>query len=149
MLERIRGWQYDLIYFDEGTSYEWSTFRLLFSRNRGTGKWTNKIRLTCNPKKSHWLRIFLRDYIGEDGQIKPDWDGRVRYFYIRGKEVTSVVWGDTPEEVYAQCKYQIDEALETFRKKGMDVDYKSMVKSFAFYLGSPAENKAMVGANQG
>ena len=149
LLERIRGWQYDLIYFDEGTSYEWSTFRLLFSRNRGTGKWTNKIRLTCNPKKSHWLRIFLRDYIGEDGQIKPDWDGRVRYFYIRGKEVTSVVWCDTPEEVYAQCKYQIDEALETFRKKGMDVDYKSMVKSFAFYLGSPAENKAMVGANQG
>lgn len=149
LLERIRGWQYSLCYFDEGTSFEWSTFRLLFSRNRSTAKWTNKIRLTCNPKKSHWLRIFLRDYIGEDGFIKPDWDGRVRYFYIKGKDVTSVVWGDTPEEVYAECKYQIDEALATFRKKGAAVDYRSMIKSFTFYLGSTAENKAMIGTNEG
>lgn len=149
LLERIRGWQFDLIYFDEGTSFEWSTFRLLFSRNRGTAKWTNKIRLTCNPKKRHWIRTFIKDYIGADGFIKPDWDGRVRYFYIKGKDVEDVVWGDTKEEVYAQCRYQIDEAVEKFNAKGGKVDYKSMIKSFTFYLGSPAENTAMVGKNSG
>lgn len=145
LVERIKGWQYDLIYFDEGTSYEWSTFRLLFSRNRGTAKWTGKIRLTTNPKKNHWIRTFIDDYIGADGYIKPDWDGRVRYFYIKGKDVESVVWGDTKEEVYQKCKYDIDEALVKFK----DVTYESLIKSFTFYLGSTAENKASIGANAG
>lgn len=147
LLERIRGWQFSLILLDEGTSFEWSTFRLLMSRNRSTAKWTNKIRLTCNPKKRHWLRTFLKDYIGPDGFIKPDWDGRVRYLYIKGKNVEDVVWGDTKEEVYAQCKYQIDEAVRKFNEKGGNVDYRAMIKSFTFYLGSPAENKAMIGTN--
>lgn len=147
LLERIRGWQFSLILLDEGTSFEWSTFRLLMSRNRSTAKWTNKIRLTCNPKKRHWLRTFLKDYIGPDGFIRPDWDGRVRYLYIKGKNVEDVVWGDTKEEVYAQCKYQIDEAVKKFNEKGGNVDYRSMIKSFTFYLGSPAENKAMIGTN--
>lgn len=145
LIERIKGWQYDLIYFDEGTSYEWSTFRLLFSRNRGTAKWTGKIRLTTNPKKNHWIRKFIDDYIGADGYIKPDWDGRVRYFYIKGKDVESVVWGDTKEEVYQKCKYDIDEALVKFK----GVTYESLIKSFTFYLGSTAENKASIGANAG
>lgn len=147
LLERIKGWQYDFIYFDEGTSYEWSTFRLLFSRNRGTAKWTNKIRLTCNPKRNHWLRIFLKDYIGLDGYIKDGWDGRVRYFYIKGKSVESVVWGDTKEEVYEQCRYEIDEALRKF--KDANVTYEALIKSFTFYLGSTSENKASIGNNAG
>lgn len=149
LLERIRGWQYSLIYMDEGTSFEWTTFRLLMSRNRSMAKWTGKMRLTCNPKKRHWLRIFLKDYIGPDGYIMPDWDGRVRYFYIKGKNVEDVVWGDSKEEVYAKCRFQIDEALAKFNAKGGDATYESMVKSFTFYLGSPAENKAIVGTNSG
>lgn len=134
---------------DEGTSFEWTTFRLLMSRNRSMAKWTGKMRLTCNPKKRHWLRIFLKDYIGPDGYIMPDWDGRVRYFYIKGKNVEDVVWGDSKEEVYAKCRFQIDEALAKFNAKGGDATYESMVKSFTFYLGSPAENKAIVGTNSG
>lgn len=147
LLERIKGWQYDLIYFDEGTSYEWSTFRLLFSRNRGTAKYTGKIRLTTNPKKNHWIREFIKDYIGADGYIKPDWDGRVRYFYIKDKSVKSVVWGDSKEEVYLQCKNDIDEALAKF--KGKDISYEALIKSFTFYLGSTSENVASIGTNAG
>lgn len=145
LLERIRGWQYPCIVMDEGTSFAWTTFRLLFSRNRGTSKWTNKFRVSCNPKKSSWIRTFIKDYIGPDGFIRPDWDGKVRYFYIKGKRVEDVVWGDTKEEVYEQCRYEIDEALDKFQKKGLDIDYRSLIKSFTFYLGSTAENKAMVG----
>lgn len=149
LLERIRGWQFSLIYMDEGTSFEWTTFRLLMSRNRSMAKWTGKMRLTCNPKKRHWLRTFLNDYIGPDGYIMPSWDGRVRYFYIKGKNVEDVVWGDTKEEVYAKCKYQIDEAVSVFNKKGGNTDYRALIKSFTFYLGSPAENKQMTGSNEG
>ena len=145
LLERIRGWQYPCIVMDEGTSFAWTTFRLLFSRNRGTSKWTNKFRLSCNPKKSSWIRTFIKDYIGPDGYIRPDWDGRVRYFYIKGKRVEDVVWGDSKEEVYAQCRYEINEALDKFQKKGLEVDFRSLIKSFTFYLGSTAENKAMIG----
>lgn len=143
LLERIRGWQYSMIYFDEGTSYEWSTFRLLFSRNRSKSRFKSRILLTCNPRRNHWLRRFLNDYIGADGFIKPDWDGRVRYFFIKGKNVEDVVWGDSYEEVYEKCKLQIDEAIT--RLKSKDATYKSLIKSFVFYLGSTAQNKASIG----
>ena len=147
LLERVRGWQYDLIYLDEGTSYQWSTFRLLFSRNRGKAAWTGKMRLTCNPKKSCWIRQFIADYIGEDGYIKPDWDGRIRYFFIKGKNVTDVVWGDTKEEVYQKCKVQIDEVLK--QQKAANFTYKDLIKSFTFYLGLTSENVSSIGKNAG
>lgn len=146
LLERIKGWQYDLIYLDEGTSYEWTTFLTLFSRNRGKAKWTGKMRMTTNPKKSHWLRKFLDWYIGADGFIRKDRDGVVRYFYINGKRVEDVVWGDTKEEVYEQCKVDINRKLA---KLGSDFTYEDLIKSFCFYLGNISENKASIGNNKG
>lgn len=146
LLERIKGWQYDLIYLDEGTSYEWTTFLTLFSRNRGKGKWTGKMRMTTNPKKTHWLRKFLDWYIGADGFIRKDRDGVVRYFYINGKRVEDVVWGDSKEEVYQLCRQSIDRQL---RKLGSEFTYKDLIKSFCFYLGNISENKASIGSNKG
>lgn len=145
LLERIRGWQYPFIYFDEGTSYEWSTFRLLFSRNRGKSVFKPRVVLTCNPKKRHWLRSFMSDYIDHAGYIREDWDGKVRYFFIKGKKVGDVVWGDSYEEVYEKCRIQINDAIEKTKVKGIGVNYKSFIKSFVFYKGSTAENRASIG----
>lgn len=142
--ETWKGAQYDLIYMDELTSYEFSTFKYLLSRNRGKGKWSGKFRGTTNPERDCWVRTFIDYYIGADGQIRHDRDGVVRYFYLQGETVKDVVWGDSKEEVYAKCKADIDRKIKSL---GGDFTYKNLIKSFTFYLGKMSENKASIGNN--
>lgn len=142
--ETWKGSQYDLIYMDELTSYEFKTFKYLLTRNRGKAKWTGKFRGTTNPEKDCWVRKFIDWYVGADGQIREDRNGVVRYFYIKGETIDDVVWGNSKEEVYNQCREDIDKKLKTL--KG-DFSYKNMVKSFTFYLGRMSENKASIGNN--
>lgn len=142
-----KGAQYDFIYMDELTSYEFSTFKYLMTRNRGKGKWTGKFRGTTNPERDSWVRKFIDWYIDSDGFIRPDKDGVVRYFYMAGNEedgVDGVVWGDTKEEVYRKCKADIDRKL---RSIGGDIKYENLIKSFTFYLGHLSENKSLLEGN--
>lgn len=149
VLQRFKGRQYDYIYFDEGTGFEWSCFTAIYSRNRGTASWTGKVRMTTNPERNHWLREFLDWYIGIDGFIREDREGVVRYFYINGETVKDVVWGDSKEEVYQKCKIQIDRVLAKVNGKTGTATYKDIIKSFTFYLGRMSENKASIGNNSG
>lgn len=148
--ESWKGSQYDLIYMDELTSYEFSTFKYLLSRNRGKGKWTGKFRGTTNPEKMCWVRDFIDWYVGIDGQIIPERDGVVRYFYINGETISDVVWGDTKEEVYDKCKIDIDRKLSSLNGrtgKGVKFTYDNLIKSFTFYLGKMSENRALMEGN--
>lgn len=147
ILQRFKGRQYDLIYFDEGTGFTWTAFVTLASRNRGKASWTGKMRMTTNPKRSHWLRKFLDWYIGADGFIREDRNGKIRYFYINGETVDDVVWGDTKAEVYAVCKAKIDAKLKRINRGGGKATYEDLIKSFTFYLGSMSENKASLERN--
>ena len=149
IMQRFKGRQYDFIYFDEGTGFEWSCFTAIYSRNRGTASWTGKVRMTTNPERNHWLRKFLDWYIGLDGFIREDREGVVRYFYINGETVEDVVWGDSKEEVYEQCKIQIDRTLKKVNGNTGTATYKDIIKSFTFYLGRMSENKASIGNNSG
>lgn len=149
VLQRFKGRQYDLIYFDELTGFTWECFTTVYSRNRGIAEWTGKVRATTNPKRNHWLRKFLDWYIGADGQIIKDRDGVVRFFYINGKTVDDVVWGDSKEEVYMKCKIQIDRQLAKANGKNGKSTYHDLIKSFTFYEGSISENKAILGNNSG
>lgn len=149
ILQRFKGRQYDFIYFDEGTGFEWSCFTAIYSRNRGTAKWTGRVRMTTNPDKNHWLRRFLDWYIGPDGFIREDREGVVRYFFINGETVNDVVWGDSKESVYQQCKIQIDRVLAKVNGKNGNATYEDLIKSFTFYLGRMSENKASIGNNSG
>lgn len=142
--EHFKGLQSDLIYMDELTSYQFNTFKYLLTRNRGKGKWTGKFRGTTNPKKNSWVRKFIDWYIDPNGQINPERNGVIRYFYIEGNTVESVVWGNTKEEVYQKCKVDIDRKLKAI---GGDFTYKNMIKSFTFYLGKMSENVASLSGN--
>lgn len=144
-MERAKGWQYDLAYLDELTSYEFSTFSIIGTRVRGKGKWTGKIRGTTNPKRKHWTRKVLDWYIGHDGFIIPERDGVVRYYYQMGETVDDMVFGDSKEEVYLMCKPDIDRKLQ--KLAGKSWTYKDMVRSFVFYSGKMSENTASVGKN--
>lgn len=145
LLERIKGWQYDLAYMDELTSYEFTTFSMLGTRIRGKSSWTGKMRGTTNPKRSHWTRKMLDWYIGFDGFILPQRDGVVRYYYQLDKTVDDIVFGDTKEEVYELCKAKIDEQL--LRLGGTEWDYRNMIKSFVFYSGKMSENITSIEKN--
>lgn len=147
--QRFKGRQYDLIYFDEMTGFSWECFTEVCTRNRGTGKWTGKIRGTTNPERDHWLRVFLDWYIGDDGFIREDRQGVVRYFYMAGATVYDVVWGNTKEEVYRKCKIQIDRQLDKINGVKGKATYKDMIRSFTFYLGRMSENKASLDRNSG
>lgn len=145
--ERAKGWEYDMIAIDELTEMSWEVFSYIMTRNRGQSKtFTGKFFATLNPKRSHWTRIFLDWYIGSDGFINPERDGKVRYFYINGSTVKDVVWGNTPQQVYQQCKIEIDERL---RAIGGNFDYTVMIKSFVFYQGKLGDNKKMLENNAG
>lgn len=146
VLERVKGWQYSCIYVDEATGFEWSTIRLLMSRNRSQAKWSGKMRLTCNPKRNHWLRTWVDWWVDEQGYPIPERDGVVRYFYVNGKDISDVVFGDTPEDVYRQCKGSIDEIL---RGQGHDYTYKDLIKSTTFLSGKLAENISLMQDNAG
>ena len=147
LVERAKGWEYDGMGVDELTEMSWEAFKYIITRNRGNSKtFTGKFFATLNPKKSHWSRIWLDWYIGIDGRIMPERNGKVRYFYI-GKECKSakdVVWGNTKEEVYNKCRIDIDQKLKSF---GGDFTYKNIVKSFVFYQGKIAENKELIQNN--
>lgn len=148
VLERIRGWAYSVVYIDEGTGFEWSTVKLIFSRNRSAGDWSGKMRITCNPKKSHWLRKWLDYWIDPvTGYPIPERDGVVRYFYIKGESVDDVVFGDTKEEVYAKCRYQIDPIVKKMNEGGHDYSYKNLIKSCTFYSGKLSDNQELLKNN--
>ena len=142
--ETWKGSQYDLIYMDELTSYEFSTFKYLLTRNRGKAKWSGKFRGTTNPERDCWVRTFIDWYVGSNGQIREDRNGVIRYFYLQGDKVEDVIWGDSKEEVYRKCKSDIDKKLKAL---GGNFTYENMIKSFTFYLGKMSENKASIGNN--
>ncbi len=145
--ERAKGWEYDMIAIDELTEMSWEVFSYVMTRNRGQSKtFTGKFFATLNPKRSHWTRIFLDWYIGPDGFIIPERDGKVRYFYVMGQSVKDVVWGDSKREVYEKCKIDIDRKLSAL---GGGFDYKTMIKSFVFYQGKLGMNKKMLENNPG
>ena len=146
LLEQWKGAQYDYMFMDELTSYlEFSTFKILMTRNRGKSSWSGKFRGCTNPKKSHWVRKFIDWYIGADGFIREDRDGVIRYFYINGDTIDDVIWGNTKKEVYLQCQFDIDRKLASM---GGSVTYENLIKSFTFYRGKLAENTALINNNK-
>jgi len=147
-----KGRQYDMIYMDEGTSYQWSTFTYLFTRNRGKAGIGSKIRITTNPEKNHWLRILIDWYVGPDGLIIPERSGVVRYMYLNGDSPSDIVMCGSKKEVYDICRVAIDKKLIALNKTAKNEEsrftYENLIKSFTFYLGSMAGNTTSISGNK-
>lgn len=145
LMERAKGWQYDVFYLDELTSYQFTTFSIIGTRVRGKSRFAGHVFATTNPKRSHWVRTMLDRYIGDDGFIIPQMDGVVMYYFQPGDTVEDIVWGRSPEEVYDKCKPEIDRKLKGLG--GSQWTYRNLIRSFVFYSGKMSENKASVGNN--
>ena len=155
---KYRGQQFAYIGIDELPQMPFEYFKFLMTCSRNTIGVRSQILGTCNPDPLSWLRKFLDYWIGKvdtvysDGQMHPELkgfiiperDGVIRYCYMPTDSVDDIVWGNSPEEVYEQCKETIDsawdESLEEF-----GYDKKSFaVKSVTFVKANLYDNKALL-----
>lgn len=132
---------------DEATAIEqYRMFTYIFSRNRDSSGITPQTILAFNPKYEHWTTAFLlaAGYIGDDWHLKPDWDGKTRYFYIKGDEPDEVIWGDSKEEIVAAANIRLND-----EDRAAGLTESDMVKSFTLFTGHAAGNRKLVNATGG
>lgn len=146
--EYIKKQQAAYIGIDEATAIEhFKMFSYIFSRNRDSSGVEPMMVLSFNPKHEHWTTEFLLKggYIDpKTWYIRPEMDGKKRYFYNKGDSAAEVVWGDTKEEVVAAANIHISE-----EDKAAGLTKADMVKSFILFTGSAAGNRKLVAATKG
>lgn len=142
--KRFQGKQFAFIGIDEITHSTYDKFKYLITCNRNAYGIRNRFYGTCNPDPDSWVRIFIDWWIGEDGFPIPERDGVLRYCFMEGDSPNSIIWGDTPEEVYEKCK-DIIAPLWKEAYADLGFDKKTMfVKSVTFIKGNLEENIALI-----
>ena len=155
---KYRGQQFAYIGIDELPQMPFEMFKFLMTSNRNTIGVHSRILGTCNPDPLSWLRKFLDWWIGKedtiysDGKMHPEKKGFaipervgvVRYCYMPDDSVDNIIWGDTPEEVYEQCKEMIDDAWDPEWEQYGYTKTSFFVKSVTFIKASLTDNKALL-----
>lgn len=155
---KYRGQQFAYIGIDELPQMPFEMFKFLMTSNRNTVGVHSRILGTCNPDPLSWLRKFLDWWIGNEntiysdgkrhperkGFVIPERDGAVRYCYMPDDSVDNIIWGDTPEEVYEQCKEMIDDAWDPEWEQYGYTKTSFFVKSVTFIKASLKDNKALL-----
>lgn len=120
-----QGIEANMIVIDESTQYSWPMVNYIMSRMRNPScpEVKPRIKMTCNPLKTHFLRKWVDPYLKEDGTPDRSKDGLIRYFQMVDGEI---YFADTKEQVaeYAQCS--LDDVL-----------------SFVFISSTVADNKIL------
>lgn len=155
---KYRGQQFAYIGIDELPQMPFEMFKFLMTSNRNTIGVHSRMLGTCNPDPLSWLRKFLDWWIGKedtiysDGKMHPERKGFaipervgvVRYCYMPDDSVDNIIWGDTPEEVYEQCREMIDDAWDPEWEQYGYTKTSFFVKSVTFIKASLTDNKALL-----
>ena len=143
--DRFRGVELAYILIEELAEHTRDNMDTLFdllASNRSTAGVQPKCICTCNPVgKSNKLRYFLDWYIDpETDTIIPERDGKIRYFYRYGSDITQIAWGDNWQEVYENpvVKGKIDRLCEDTGQQPYE-----FVTSLVFIEGTFAENEML------
>lgn len=143
--DRFRGVELAYILIEELAEHTRDSMDTLFdllASNRSTAGVQPKCICTCNPVgKSNKLRYFLDWYIDPNTDtIIPERDGKIRYFYRYGSDVTQIAWGNTWEEVYNNpvVTDRIDRLCEDTGQKP-----EEFITSLVFIEGSFSENEML------
>ena len=138
--KRFQGKQYNYIGIDEITHMPYEKFKYLATCNRNGAGLRNRIWGTCNPDPDSWVRKFIDWWIGEDGFPIRERDCKLRYCFMDGDTPDTIYWGDTPHEVYEQCKSIIDPLWnDAYAALGYDKE-RMFVKSVTFVRAGLDEN---------
>lgn len=155
---KFRGQQFAYIGVDELPQMPFEMFKFLMTSCRNTVGVHSRMLGTCNPDPLSWLRKFVDWWIGKEDTIYadgkkhpelkgfaiPERDGVVRYCYMPDDSVDNIVWGDTPEEVYEQCRELIDDAWDPEWEQYGYTKTSFFVKSVTFVKASLKDNKALL-----
>lgn len=142
--DKYRGQQFAYIGIDELPQMSFQKFKFLMTSNRNTYGIKSRVVGTCNPDPYSWLRIFVDWYLDKEGFVIPERSGKIRYFYSASENVEETIWGDSPEEVYAQCKDDIDKRWNP-EYDALGYDKKSFsIKSFTFIKADLKYNKVLL-----
>lgn len=145
--KRFQGKQYSFIGIDEITHCSYEKFKYLITCNRNAYGIRNRFYGTCNPDPDSWVRKFIDWWIEEDGLPIDERDGIMRYCFMEGDSPDSIYWGDTPEEVYNQCKHIIDPLWkDAYEELGFN-KVTMYVKSVTFIQGRLEENIKLIASD--
>ena len=145
--KRFQGKQYSFIGIDEITHCSYEKFKYLITCNRNAYGIRNRFYGTCNPDPDSWVRKFIDWWIGEDGLPIDERDGIIRYCFMEGDSPDSIYWGNTPEEVYNQCKHIIDPLWkDAYEELGFN-KVTMYVKSVTFIQGRLEENITLIASD--
>lgn len=145
--KRFQGKQYAFVGIDEITHCPYDKFKYLATTNRNAYGIRNRFYGTCNPDPDSWVRKFISWWIGDDGLPIPDRDGVIRYCFMDGDTPDSIYWGDTPEDVYEQCKNIIDPLWkEAYEALGFN-KITMYIKSVTFIQGKLEENIKLIASD--
>lgn len=139
--------QASYIYWDEVTEIEeFRAFAYFFSRNRDASGMPPQMVASFNATHEHWSTEFMRlaGFIGTDWYLREDLLGKVKYFYIGGDTVESVVFADTKKEIINRCGLHPTKAE---RERGITAEL--LVKSFTVLSGNAADNTILLNITGG
>lgn len=134
--EDHKGAQYAAILFDEITHFTKNQFLGLVGRARTTCGIDPFIKATCNPDPDSFIYDYVKWYLDSEGYPDHDKVGKIRYMYTKSN---SIIWGDTPQEVYDQ---EPQEILSVARSSGTKPE--QLITSFTFITGRLADNKKLM-----
>lgn len=145
--KKYQGKQYAYIGIDEITHIPYSKFKYIITDNRNAYGIRNRVYGTCNPDPDSWVRKFIDWWIGLDGYPIEERDGMVRYCFMEGNTTNSIIWGETPEEVYEQCKGTIEKLWKpSYEKLGFN-KRTMFIKSVTFIYGKLEENVKLLASD--
>lgn len=143
--DRFRGVEMAFVLIEELAEHTRDDLNVIFdllASNRTTSGVRPKFICTCNPVgKSNKLRLLLDWWIDPyTNRAIPERDGKIRYFFRYGQDVSEMVWGDTPEEVYSNATVhtKIDNLCISTGS-----DYKDFITSITFINGEFKDNKIL------
>jgi hypothetical protein len=142
--DRFQGQEIPYIAIDEITQMSYDKFKYIMTDNRNSFFIPNRLFGTCNPDPDSWVAKFIDWWIGEEGYPIKERSGVIRYCFMGGedaKDVSSVSWGNTREEVYQKNKELIDDLYRPFENLNLGLTKQEMfIKSACFIEGSLEEN---------
>ena len=160
---RYQGPEFAYIGFDELTHFTAKQFFYMLTRNRSTAGFKPLVRASCNPQGSGWVKQLLAWYLYPDnhpdeslrGYPIPERAGVLRYFMQTGNIIDSIVWGESPLEVWEKLpekhKRRLTNATESAFEKMSEADKMALglprIKSFSFIPGLLRDNPKLMEVN--
>lgn len=146
---RFQGRQYAYIGLDEITQCMWEKILYIITCNRNSAGLRSKFFGTCNPDPDSPIADLIAWWIDQEtGFPIKERDGKIRYAFFDGEGPRQILWGNTREEVYLQCKDKID-SLMTPQMARFGKPEQLFIKSVAFVSASLAENIALMAQDSG